>query len=81
MVGLYLLMNFLLAVIFMNYKALISSKAANYEIRRDEYFKQKFDILDFDKNKALTTEQLSDALGGEDIVNTDQRLEKLLWQA
>jgi hypothetical protein len=38
MVGLYLLMNFLLAVIFMNYKALISNKADLYEIQRDEFF-------------------------------------------
>lgn len=83
LIGIFLLSNLLLAQIFLNYKNLIDKKLKKYKKDVDDYFKEMFDQIKGDeiKREFITTEEFTEALGGQEIVDRDTRLKDLIWQA
>ena len=84
LIGIFLLSNLLLAQIFLNYKKLMNKKLKKYESDVKDYFEEIFNKLTDKKpedKKYLTTEEITEMLGGTDVVDSDKRLVDLLWQS
>ena len=96
LIGIFLLSNLLLAQIFLNYKKLLTRNVTMYESKVQEYFLQLFRGIAEDKNntnpleailnreeeerKFISTEELTEAMGGKEVVAKDKRLNDLIWQ-
>ena len=78
-VGIFLLSNLLLATVFNNYKKILNRKTLMYEEEVRKYFKSLFDKIDIDKKGFITTETLTEALGGEGALLYDKRTFDILW--
>ena len=81
LIGIFLLSNLLLAQIFLNYKKLIKKRLTKYEHDVEDYFRELFDKIDEEKQGFITVEQFVEALGGKEIVESEDRLKDLMWQA
>ena len=80
LIGIFLLSNLLLAQIFLNYKKLINTKLKRYSDQVAAYFRLLFDKIT-NGESFMTVKQFTEALGGEEIVQGDKRLQNLIWQA
>ena len=80
LIGIFLLSNLLLAQIFLNYKKLINTKLKRYSDQVEAYFRSLFDKIT-NGEAFMTVKQFTEALGGEEIVQGDKRLQNLIWQA
>ena len=95
LIGIFLLSNLLLAQIFLNYKKLLTNNVTMYESKVKEYFLQLFNGIaenkkstsprsinmpEEEERKFITTEELTEAMGGRDVVAKDKRLNDLIWQ-
>jgi len=79
-IGLYLYLNFLLAVVYENYKEIMDLDALEYEDKVEHFFAQLFHQLDYKQVGYITVEELEKALGGHEIVKHDNRLTSILYQ-
>ena len=53
-----------------------------YENKVEDYFKTLFEgILDGKDRNYITVEELAEALGGQEIVENNKRLDDLCWQS
>ena len=77
--GIFLLSNLLLATVFNNYKTILDRKMLWYEEEVRKYFKSLFDKIDIDRNGFITSETLTEALGGEVALLYDKRTFDILW--
>ena len=72
-------MNFLLAVIFNNYKKLISEENQLFIQQKEKYFDLRFAEVDENEDGFITVEKMTEIMGGQEVVDKDERLRKILW--
>ena len=72
LIGLFLLMNLLLALLYNNYKMRQQKNVDNFEGIRQDYFLKIFEELDIEQNGYITTEQFKEKIGGRFISNNPQ---------
>jgi hypothetical protein len=80
LVGLYLFLNLLFAVLFSNYKIVNEQATQKHKENVDKYFQGLFTDFDWENNGFIDTDSLTDALGGKSIIQADPRIEKILDQ-
>ena len=79
-IGLYLYLNFLLAVVYENYKEILETDMLKYEYKIENFFVSLFNQLDYKQQGFITVEEFTEALGGAEIVKHDRRLSAILFQ-
>jgi hypothetical protein len=79
-IGLYLFLNFLLAVIFNTYKALQTHETEKYEKKVDKFFNDLFDeMCQSQLEESITLNDLLHALGGRVALKKDERMKKIIF--
>jgi magnesium-transporting ATPase (P-type) len=79
-IGLYLFLNFLLAVIFNTYKALQTHETEKYEKKVDKFFNDLFDEMSQSQlEESITLNDLLHALGGRVALKKDERMKKIIF--
>ena len=77
MLGLYMLLNLMLAVFYNSYKNRIESKISKYDILREEFLRKEFDAIGTPIKDNITTKQFRDKFGPK-VINQSEKVQSLL---
>jgi hypothetical protein len=81
LVVVHLFMNFLLALIFNSYKKIQDKEQWKYEQKLQEHFGILFKKIDLESKGFIKLEDLKEALGGNLLLKSDDRMQRVLSQA